>query len=332
MRRSRKPLLFSLLCLAVVLGFGYDVLNTRRAHRTRAEERPRSAPNSGSNAAWGSSLAEPRSAELANGTSTGKTSPLGNPWSSQSREAHLLSASSGTPSDPRPIPATNGLRFDPNSDTVLVLELGGYHPPKTRSSDSKGSSRQQHTGTTPANRTRNGGSKTARPPSSAPPRTQRRAGANPDLSRPLRNPQPSGSGQMASNRQAGLDETSHRVRKGESLSEIATRYLGSSRHWKVIADYNRIAQPNLVREGTVLRIPPRANTPGSTPTTGPSPSDRSSGNSGSQTRTCTVQAQDTLSQIAARELGKADRWPEIAKLNGISDPRKIRLGQTLILP
>lgn len=43
---------------------------------------------------------------------------------------------------------------------------------------------------------------------------------------------------------------------------------------------------------------------------------------------------DTLSGIAERELGDADRWPEIFKANGdvISDPDHISPGQVLVLP
>ncbi|WP_369070014.1 LysM peptidoglycan-binding domain-containing protein [Kineococcus terrestris] len=49
-------------------------------------------------------------------------------------------------------------------------------------------------------------------------------------------------------------------------------------------------------------------------------------------RTYTVVAGDTLSGIAARLLGAASRWPDIANLNGVRDPRSIRPGQVLKLP
>src|SRR5690606_3645858 len=42
-----------------------------------------------------------------------------------------------------------------------------------------------------------------------------------------------------------------------------------------------------------------------------------------------VRAGDTLAAIAARLLGSAGRWQEIARENGISDPRTLRVDQVL---
>jgi len=41
---------------------------------------------------------------------------------------------------------------------------------------------------------------------------------------------------------------------------------------------------------------------------------------------------EDLLTIAARELGDADRWVEIAEMNGIRDPRSIETGQVIWLP
>lgn len=49
-------------------------------------------------------------------------------------------------------------------------------------------------------------------------------------------------------------------------------------------------------------------------------------------RSYTVRHGDTLSSIAARQLGYATRWHEIADLNRIRDPKSIRVGQVLRLP
>jgi nucleoid-associated protein YgaU len=49
-------------------------------------------------------------------------------------------------------------------------------------------------------------------------------------------------------------------------------------------------------------------------------------------RTYTVKEGDTLTDISRRELGTAARANEIAELNGLSDPGRIKLGQVLKLP
>jgi len=45
------------------------------------------------------------------------------------------------------------------------------------------------------------------------------------------------------------------VKEGESLSEIADRVYGESRRWPEIARANGIHDPDMIREGRVLRIP-----------------------------------------------------------------------------
>lgn len=53
---------------------------------------------------------------------------------------------------------------------------------------------------------------------------------------------------------------------------------------------------------------------------------------GQSRRTYTVRRGDTLSSIAARELGSASKWSKIADLNNIRDPKNLRVGQVLRLP
>lgn len=56
------------------------------------------------------------------------------------------------------------------------------------------------------------------------------------------------------------------------------------------------------------------------------------GKKGAHAKTYTVRPGDTLSSIAARLLGNANRWREIAKLNDIRDPRNVKPGRKLKLP
>lgn len=51
-----------------------------------------------------------------------------------------------------------------------------------------------------------------------------------------------------------------------------------------------------------------------------------------QYREHVVQPGEYLVDIAARELGRADRWREIAALNQIVDTKTVQVGQVLLLP
>jgi len=48
--------------------------------------------------------------------------------------------------------------------------------------------------------------------------------------------------------------------------------------------------------------------------------------------TYTVQRKDTLWSIAMRFYGDGKRWREIAQANGISDPSRLPVGATLVIP
>jgi nucleoid-associated protein YgaU len=47
--------------------------------------------------------------------------------------------------------------------------------------------------------------------------------------------------------------------------------------------------------------------------------------------TYTIKSGDTLWVLARKFYGDGSRWPELAKKNGIKDPRKLRVGQVLVL-
>lgn len=50
------------------------------------------------------------------------------------------------------------------------------------------------------------------------------------------------------------------------------------------------------------------------------------------TTTYVIKKGDTLTKIAQRLLGDKDRWREIATLNGIRDPRKLKVGARIKIP
>jgi murein DD-endopeptidase MepM/ murein hydrolase activator NlpD len=112
------------------------------------------------------------------------------------------------------------------------------------------------------------------------------------------------------------------VQRGDSLSRLAQRHLGNSGRWREIYEANRdkISNPNVIYPGQVLRLPG-----GSAPAPAPAPK---------PTGSVTVQRGDTLSKIAQRTLGSADRWRELYEANRdkISNPNIVWPGMTLRVP
>jgi len=113
------------------------------------------------------------------------------------------------------------------------------------------------------------------------------------------------------------------VRRGDTLSGIAARELGNPNLWPAIADLNPAvaAHPDLIYAGTRLHLPD--------PTTQAGP------------HSYTVRAGDTLTGIAARELGNPDRYMEIFTASRhtiqpggarLTDPDLIDVGWRLTVP
>lgn len=102
------------------------------------------------------------------------------------------------------------------------------------------------------------------------------------------------------------------VKAGDTLSEIALRFGTTV---DAITKLNGISNPNLIYSGQVLKIP----------TSNSSGSNLSSSTS---TITYTIKAGDTLSEIALKFGTTVDA---ITKLNGISNPNLIYVGQVLTI-
>ncbi len=124
--------------------------------------------------------------------------------------------------------------------------------------------------------------------------------------------------------------TFHQVRPGESLSSICMRHYGSESPVAQLALHNDLSDPDLVRIGHRLRLPPideltfsgRPVTP-----TGPA-------RHAAKQITYTIQPGDCLSEIAQRLLGSAGRWQGLYELNRqvISDPDDIPEGAVIKIP
>jgi len=121
-----------------------------------------------------------------------------------------------------------------------------------------------------------------------------------------------------------VSPTEYVVQPGDSLSKIVARHGLSTRE---LAELNNISDPNKLRAGQKLVLPGHAGRPRPEK---PTPAPRAPAASvAAGPNEYVVQPGDSLSKIAARH-GVSTR--ELAELNSISDPNKLRAGQKLKLP
>ncbi len=122
------------------------------------------------------------------------------------------------------------------------------------------------------------------------------------------------------------------VKGGDSLYQIAAEVLGDGNRWRELYNLNRDvigANPNLIKPGMTLRL---SGEPAPTPAPKPRPAPPAPPANGG---TYTVGSGDTLSGIAQRALGDANRWRELYELNRDvigPNPNVIQAGMTLRLP
>ncbi len=110
----------------------------------------------------------------------------------------------------------------------------------------------------------------------------------------------------------------HTVQAGENLYRIGLKY-GIS--WVKLAEYNGLANPNVVKVGQVLKLSADGTDSGTAdPTVTPSPMTES---------TYTVKAGDNLFRIG---LAYGISWVQIAEANGIVNPNQIKVGDVLKIP
>lgn len=131
----------------------------------------------------------------------------------------------------------------------------------------------------------------------------------------------------------------HYVKEGETLATIARQYYGDPLEFQRIVDANKkaVPNPNLIRPGVRLMIPPKA-TPGiAAPAPGnvapPAPAPTASAAKPKFT-TYTLAEGDTLSDVAQRFFGSSKLWQKVYELNKdrIDNPDRVAAGTELRVP
>lgn len=118
--------------------------------------------------------------------------------------------------------------------------------------------------------------------------------------------------------------TEYTVMSGDSMSSIARDWFGTDAKWDLIAKANPLIDPNRLRVGQVLRLPPKD--------TERDDAGEAAGPSGT---TYVVRSGDTLSRIARQYYGDESKWRIIhdANRDKIGDnPDNLRVGMRLEIP
>ncbi|MEM7682199.1 MAG: LysM peptidoglycan-binding domain-containing protein [Planctomycetota bacterium] len=130
-----------------------------------------------------------------------------------------------------------------------------------------------------------------------------------------------------------VDRVEHRVALGETLTSIAVLHYGSAGYADTLAEANPdvVGPQGQVRAGAVLAVPVRGEALG----VGLDPVALETATAAYQPpRRIKVKAGETLSEIAARELGSAGAWKQLLEANRdqMDSDRDLRSGMTLKVP
>ncbi|HEX3134678.1 MAG TPA: LysM peptidoglycan-binding domain-containing protein [Planctomycetota bacterium] len=139
---------------------------------------------------------------------------------------------------------------------------------------------------------------------------------------------------------AAGDANVHVVKSGETLSDISKQHYGTTTKWKEIIKANPGVDPEGLKVGQKLKLPEIAGTTPA-PSTGSSGTGTSGAGFGSPSTsapasnpaaTYTVKAGEYLEDIAQSQLGSRGAWKKIVDANPGIDPKKLRVGQKLVIP
>ncbi len=120
------------------------------------------------------------------------------------------------------------------------------------------------------------------------------------------------------------DANTHVVKSGETLSDISKQHYGTTTKWKEIIKANPGIDPEGLKVGQKLRLPQIADTKPAPTGTGAATDNPAA--------TYTVKAGEYLEDIAQSQLGARGAWKKIVDANPGIDPKRLRVGQKLVIP
>ena len=114
------------------------------------------------------------------------------------------------------------------------------------------------------------------------------------------------------NRSTPASLSRHKVKKGETLSAISKKYLGSSHSWRQIVAANPSINPNRLKVGTELIIPGSRGNQGARQA---APVAAAPNRTSRSRDSYKVKRGDTLSTIANKQYGDRALWAHIYRAN-----------------
>ena len=126
------------------------------------------------------------------------------------------------------------------------------------------------------------------------------------------------------------DANVHVVKANETLSDISKSHYGTTAKWKEIVKANPGIDPEGLKVGQKIKLPEIAGAPKAPESTaGGSTTKESSTHAAA---TYTVKLGDTPASIASSQMGPKADWKKIVEANPGLDPKKLRIGQKLVIP
>ncbi len=120
----------------------------------------------------------------------------------------------------------------------------------------------------------------------------------------------------------------HTVRwPGESLSLIARWYTGSSKNWRVLARANPHLNPNRIKSGNRVYIPPERLV-----TRKPLPQKLAAKYTSTYFAHTVKNSNEKLGDIAKWYTGKTENWEALAQANPRMDPENLTVGTEIFIP
>ncbi|MBL7007946.1 MAG: LysM peptidoglycan-binding domain-containing protein [Planctomycetes bacterium] len=143
-----------------------------------------------------------------------------------------------------------------------------------------------------------------------------------------------GGGELPPGPPAAAARRKVKVRDGDNLERIAGRELGDRKLWRLVATTNGLQDPFVIRSGQELLMPTEQQLANSRAALQPREASapvRALPPAAGERQHLVVRG-ETAGEISQRYYGTSKHSDHILRANGLSDPRDLRAGKTILIP